>query len=251
MEKRIGQIKRIERPVFRDPLHIGVELNTPEGDADIVLDRVIAGYTDGYQTLPVSLHIPFGDRVSILGANGAGKSTLLKTMCGVQKPLLGTIHIGPSASIGNMLQEHESLPRDVSVIDFLMERCHLEEENAFHLLKLFSILPEERAREPIGNLSPGGRARLLIGLFAAQRKNVLVLDEPTNHLDLEASEALEEVLASFEGTILLVSHDRYFLERIGFDRILLLDHRELRELEDATEYLAQAEERARKLIRLL
>lgn len=251
MEKRIEQIKRVERPVFRDPLHIEVDLDALQGSADINLNDVVAGYPNGYATNPISLHIPFGERVSILGTNGAGKSTLLKTMYGMLKPLTGEVKIGPGVLMGNMLQEHESLPRNVSSIEFLMDRCKLAEESAFHLLKRFSILPEDRAREPIANLSPGARARLLIGLFAEQKKNVLVLDEPTNHLDLEASEALEEVLESFGGTILLVSHDRYFLERIGFDRILLLDHRDLKELDDAKEYLKVAEERAQKLIRSL
>lgn len=251
MEKRIEQIKRIERPTFRDRLHIEVDLEVLHGSADINLDNVVAGYPNGYTTAPISLNIPFGERVNILGTNGAGKSTLLKTMCGILKPLTGEVKPGPGVLMGNMLQEHESLPRNASAIDFLMERCKIEEVNAFQLLNHFSILPKDRAREPIKNLSPGARARLLIGLFAEQKKNVLVLDEPTNHLDLEASEALEEVLANFEGTIILVSHDRYFLERIGFDRILLLNHRELRELDDVEEYLRTAEERAQKLIRSL
>jgi len=251
LEQRIAQTKLIERPVFRDPLKIDVSMHAVEGDADISLVEMVAGYPGGYQTHPISLHIPFGERVSILGTNGAGKSTLLKTMCGVQPPLSGEVRIGSEASIGNMLQEHESLPREASAIEFLMDRCKLEEEHAFNLLRKFSVLPEERARDPIASLSPGARARLLIGLFAAQHRNVLVLDEPTNHLDLEASEALEEVLSTYQGTLLIVSHDRYFLERIGFDRIFLLDDKTLREVDDSAEYLASAEERARKLLRML
>jgi ATP-binding cassette subfamily F protein 3 len=251
LEQRIEQMDRVERPQLRDPLRIDIGTPSQEGKHDIDLSAVVAGYPHGHVVGPVSLMIPFGARLGIMGTNGTGKTTLLKTLTGHTEPLSGSVRIGSDVRIGDMMQEHESLPRHMSPVRFLQDDYGFLEMDAYNLLARFRVTSHERAEEPIATLSPGARARLLIGLFSARQVNVLVLDEPTNHLDLEAAEALEDALVAFRGTIILVSHDRYFIEALGLTSLYELRDGQLNEIPDFSTYLAHAEARTQKLLRLL
>lgn len=250
IEKRIEQMDLVEKPFERDPLRIEVSKNVREGSAEIDLMGVQAGYPGQFTVGPVSLHIPFGTRLGILGMNGVGKSTLLKVITGHTAPLTGSVQIGSGVNMGDMLQEHDTLPRQLSPIEYMQERVGIERSEAYGLLARFGI-PAPQAKEPIGALSPGGRARMLIALFSALGKNVLVLDEPTNHLDLEAMDALEEALGSFEGTLIVVSHDRHFISQANLDTLLEVVDGRLEKIDDWDAYLRAAEERAQRLIRSL
>ena len=212
IEKRIEQIEIVEKPVERNVFRIHLQPKKPGGTRDIILSNVIAGYADdGFKIGPVSLSIPYGSRVVILGLNGSGKTTLLRTISGELSALKGKVSCGNALIIGNLTQEHDNLPREKSIKDFLIRRSGLQVQEAYSLAVKFGFKATE-IDKPILTLSPGGRARLLFALFSALSANVLILDEPTNHLDLEALEALEEVMNHYEGTIILVSHDRRFLE---------------------------------------
>jgi len=250
IEKRVDQMEKVEKPFERDPFEIPLKAEVGLGTLDIRLVDVIAGYSDGFTLGPVSFDARYGSRVGIMGLNGTGKSTLLKTITGQLVARGGTIEIGSGVKIGNMMQEHESLPRDQALLDFLKERVELKDNQVYNQLVRFGF-DQSQAKQPISAMSPGGRARLLLALFSAQSVNVLVLDEPTNHLDLEALEALEETIEAYRGTILLVSHDRYFLEKARLDFTYTLSEGVLTRIPDYKTYVAQAEERASQLLNSL
>lgn len=250
IEKRIEQMNRVEKPAERKPFEIPLDAETNSGTLDVRLSDVVAGYSGTFRIGPLSFEIRYGGRVGIMGLNGAGKSTLLKTITGQMAPLSGKIEIGSGIRIGNMMQEHETLPRERTLLEFLAERAHLSYQDSYAKLSKFGF-DERQIKLPIGNLSPGERAHLLLALFSAQSVNMLVLDEPTNHLDLEALEALEETLKTYRGTVLLVSHDRYFLEKASLDTTYVLSDGLLTRIPDYKTYVESAEEKARKLIKLL
>ena len=250
IEKRIEQMEKVEKPIERDQLDIPITAEVGSGTLDIHLVDVVAGYPNGFTIGPMSFDVRYGSRVGIMGLNGTGKSTLLKTITGQLAAYEGKIKIGSGVKIGNMMQEHESLPRDQVLLEFLKERTRLKDNEIYNKLVKFGF-DQDQAKHPIGTLSPGGRARLLLALFSAQSVNVLILDEPTNHLDLEALDALEETIKDYKGTILLVSHDRYFLEKAQLDSTYVLSEGILSRIPDYKTYVMQAEERASRLLKSL
>lgn len=250
LEKRIERMEKVEKPKERKFFEIPLEAVAESGTLDIRLSDVVTGYPGIFQIGPLSLEVSYGSRVGIMGLNGSGKSTLLKTITGEMKPLEGKVEIGSGIKIGNMMQEHETLPRESTLLEFLSEKADLTSQDSYHKLSKFGF-DERQVKLPISKLSPGGRARLLLALFSAQSVNVLVLDEPTNHLDLEALAALEETLKTYRGTVLLVSHDRYFLEKASLDATYVLSDGVLTRIPDYKIYVKSAEEKAKKLIKLL
>lgn len=248
IEKRIEQMEIVEKPVERDVFRIYLRPTKPEGTRDITLTNVVAGYTaDGFKVGPVSLSIPYGSRVAILGLNGAGKTTLLRTLSGELPALDGKVSRGNALVVGNLTQEHDNLPRDESIKDFLMQQASISVQDVYALTVKFGFEAAEIDKK-IAALSPGGRARLLFALFSALSANALILDEPTNHLDLEALEALEEAVAHYEGTIILVSHDRYFLKKFRPTDVFVLSNGKLVRQESLEAYIANAEREARRSI---
>lgn len=247
IEKRIEQMNKIEKPVERDPLFIPLEAGLRSGSLDIRVRDVVAGYVDGFTVGPVSIDVPFRSRVGIMGLNGSGKSTLLKTITGILLPFQGEVEIGSGIRLGNMMQEHESLPRSETLLGFLVNRASLSQERSYAILARFGFSGQQ-VKLSIETLSPGERARLLLALFLAQSVNVLVLDEPTNYLDLEA---LEESLKSYQVTVLLVSHDRYFLEMAKLDTTYLLSDGMLTKISNYKVYVSDAEVRAEQLLKLI
>lgn len=250
IERRVEQMDKVEKPVERKHFEIPLKAEVDSGTLDVRLTDVVIGYPGVFSIGPLSFEARYGDRIGIMGLNGTGKSTLLKTITDQMSPLSGKVEIGSGVRIGNMMQEHETLPRERTLLEFLVERARLSHQDSFSKLSKFGF-DERQARLPINTLSPGGRARLLLAMFSAQSVNMLVLDEPTNHLDLEALEALEETVKTYRGTILLVSHDRYFLEKTLLDITYVLSDGVLTRIPDYKTYIKIAEERARKLLKLL
>lgn len=249
IEKRIEQMDVVEKPVLRDAFRIHIQPTKPEGSTrDITLTDVVAGYDgDGFKVGPVSLSVPYGSRVVILGLNGTGKTTLLRALSGELPALAGQVSRGNALVVGNLTQEHDNLPRAESIKDFLMRRASIAVQDVYALAVKFGFKATEIDKE-IATLSPGGRARLLFALFSALSANVLILDEPTNHLDLEALEALEEAVAHYEGTIVLVSHDRYFLKRFRPTDTYILSDGKLARQDSFEAYAANAERQAKRLM---
>lgn len=250
IEKRIEQMDKVEKPVERKPFEIALRAEVDFGTLNVRLIDVVAGYSGSFSIGPLSFEARYGDRIGVMGLNGTGKSTLLKTITGQMAPISGKIEIGSGIRVGNMMQEHETLPREHTLLEFLVEKTHLSHQDLFAKLSKFGF-NERQVKLPIGALSPGGRARLLLALFSAQSVNMLVLDEPTNHLDIEALDALEETLKTYQGTIILVSHDRYFLEKASLDVTYVLSEGTLTKIPDYKAYVELAEKKARKLVKLL
>lgn len=251
IEKRIEQMEIVEKPVERDLFRIHLRPTKPEGTRDITLTNVVAGYADdGFKVGPVSLFVPYGSRVVILGLNSSGKTTLLRTLSGELLALDGKVSRGNALVVGNLTQEHDNLPRGESIKDFLRRRSSLSVQEIYTLAVKFGFKALEIDKE-IAVLSPGGRARLLFALFPALSANALFLDEPTNHLDLEVLDALEEAVAHYKGTIVLVSHDRYFLEKFCPTDTYVLSEGKLSRQESFESYVANAEQQAKRLISMI
>ena len=250
-KSRLEQMEGMEKPVERRELTIDIGSEKSGGVKSIELHDVVAGYKNGFQIGPLSLNINFGDRVVLLGDNGAGKSTLLKTILGKIEPLAGEIKIGSATKIADFTQEHENLPKDKTLFDFLSQSENLRTHEVYNLARKYGFA-EGEIKKPLGYFSPGGRARILFALFSVQSVNVLFLDEPTNHLDMEAVEALEGVIKNYKGTIVLISHDRHLLDIINPTTLLLISSDgSIQRQSDLHEYIEQAQKRAERLGRII
>ncbi len=203
------------------------------------LKRLTMGFDDDLLFTDLDLLVRHGERIGLIGANGAGKSVLFKLLIGELTPLDGEVKIGPSTRVGYYAQEHQTLDawRDKSPLDFIRDVSPTSEGAAVAFL-LKMLFTYEQVRLPIGSMSGGERSRLQLAALMLQRPNLLLLDEPTNNLDIPASEALETALEDFDGALVVISHDRYFLDRV-VDQVAELDDGSLREFPGGyTEYLA-------------
>ena len=171
---------------------------------------------------PIGLEIGYGERVAILGANGSGKTTLLRLLLGDLSPNEGKVHRGPSVVIGELDQARGRFASDGTLLDAFLRETGVDMSTARSTLAKFGLGAEHIGRE-VGTLSPGERTRAVLALFVTTGVNCLVLDEPTNHLDLPAIEQLEQALESYDGTLLLVTHDRALLDAITISREIRLD----------------------------
>src|SRR5436190_4464052 len=215
MAKRVERAKQesVDRPILiRDKIKLNLDA---ERSGKIVLDVKGLGKSYDERVLfePFDLTILYGERVGIVGANGSGKTTLLKTMMEMLPADSGSVKIGASVVVGYYAQEQETLPFDSTPLDFIRRIKPMNEPQAIAFLSglLFSY---EDIRTPIRRLSGGEKSRLQIARLVLTDANFLLLDEPTNNLDITSVEVLEAALQEFEGTILTVSHDRYFLDKI-------------------------------------
>ena len=179
--------------------------------------------------MDANLMIRHGERVGLIGGNGAGKTVLLKLALGELQPTLGEVKVGPSVRIGYYSQEHQTLDDwlDKTPLDLIRSSQNSSEATAVNFL-LRMAFSYEQARQPVGSLSGGERSRLQLALVMLRQPNLLLLDEPTNNLDIASVEVLEDALDDFVGTVVIVSHDRYFLDQT-VDRLVELRDGELRE----------------------
>ncbi len=217
MESRIARLDEVDEP--RKEWQLQFTIGKAPRSSAVVATLSDATFEQGSFTLgPVSMQVSGGDRIGITGPNGAGKSTLLRALLGAQEPTTGTASLGASVAVGEVDQARavftgpESLE---SVFAGLVP--DLPPAEARTLLAKFGLKADHVSRA-VDDLSPGERTRAGLALLQARGVNVLVLDEPTNHLDLAAIEQLEEALESYDGTLLLVTHDRRMLETVRLDR---------------------------------
>jgi ATP-binding cassette subfamily F protein 3 len=155
-----------------------------------------------------------GQRTGLVGPNGAGKSVLFRLILGEEAASAGQITLGPSVQIGYYAQEHQTLDYNQTLIETVRYAGEMSEPRAVAFLGRF-LFNYEQARGKVGNLSGGERSRLQMALLMLSGANFLLLDEPTNNLDISSAEVLEEALTEFQGTVLVISHDRYFLDRVA------------------------------------
>jgi ATP-binding cassette subfamily F protein 3 len=215
MAKRVERAKQesVDRPILiRDKIKVNLDADR---SGKIVLD--VKGLSKSFDERvlfgPFDLTILYGERVGIVGANGSGKTTLLKTMMELIPADSGSVKIGASVVVGYYAQEQETLPFDSTPLDFVRRIKPMNETQTISFLRglLFSY---EDIHTPIRRLSGGEKSRLQIARLMLTDANFLLLDEPTNNLDIASVEVLEAALEEFEGTILTVSHDRYYLDKI-------------------------------------
>ncbi|SFR74141.1 ATPase components of ABC transporters with duplicated ATPase domains [Agromyces sp. CF514] len=217
MESRIARLDEVEEP--RKEWKLEFTIGHAPRSSSVVATLAAASVTRGDFTLgPVSLQVQAGDRIGITGPNGAGKSTLLGLLLGRIEPDEGRASLGSSVAIGEIDQARSQLAGRMPLADaFETLVPDLASGEVRTLLAKFGLKADHVLR-PVDDLSPGERTRAGMALLQARGVNVLVLDEPTNHLDLPAIEQLEQALESYDGTLLLVTHDRRMLEHVNLDR---------------------------------
>jgi ATP-binding cassette subfamily F protein 3 len=232
-------MEKVERPVFeRRKMALALRSGARGGDRVIEL----RGVDFDPVLIDVSLTVMRGERVGIVGPNGAGKTVLARLLSGDLAPTEGERWAGPSIVVDFLTQTADELPDDLTPIEVVRAAKPVDEGEAVAMLVKF-LFDYEQLRRPIAAMSGGERTRLRCLLLMLSRANCLVLDEPTNHLDIPAVETLEAALETYDGTVIAVSHDRYFLERIA-DRIVEVRDGDVRSYEGGF----SARERARSVV---
>jgi len=220
IEARIEKIlteERIERP--RTSYQMKLEFGQPVNLSKDVLttEDLSVGYPGHTPLLEnLNLYIRAGQRIALTGENGTGKTTLLRTITGALAPLAGSLKLGQTIKLGYMTQEQEALDASRSALEIVQRLTFFNETEARRFLHLFLFSGDDPLR-PSGELSYGERARLQLALLVAQGCSFLVLDEPINHLDIPSRMRFEQALTQFNGSILVVVHDRYFIDQFATD----------------------------------
>ncbi|MCU1497883.1 MAG: Methionine transporter ATP-binding protein [Acidimicrobiales bacterium] len=217
-ERAMERLETVDKPW--EGWELRFEIGAAKRSGDVVSSLRGAEVQRGaFRLGPVDLEIGWAERVAILGENGAGKSTLLDAVLGRAELVGGQAHLGPGVVIGELNQRRDRFSTERALLDVVMDAVDQPRNEVQSLLAKFG-LGAEHVRRPSELLSPGERTRANLALFMAQGVNCLVLDEPTNHLDLVAIEQLEQALDRYVGTLLLITHDRQFLERVRLTRRL-------------------------------
>jgi len=219
MEKRIEKMEKVEKPQLEQPkMGLSFSEGSRSGKDVIRIRELRKAFGNHVIFENANFHVRYGERVGILGKNGSGKSTLIKMILGNIQADGGEIMLGPSVRIGYLAQEIAFENADATVLQTIMEGCGMSEGQARGILAKFLFFKEDVMKKVI-NLSGGEKARLRLCQLMLEDINCLLLDEPTNHLDINSREMLEDALWDFEGTLVFISHDRYFINKMA-DRVV-------------------------------
>ena len=218
-QRQIDRMEKVERPVLeRRRMALSFRPRMRGGAIAIRLDGAGVSLSGRRIVRDADLVIPNGERIGIIGPNGAGKTVLLSLLTGEREPDRGTVWVGPSIERGRYAQHHETLDQRRTPVETLRAVRPMTEGEAVAKLMKF-LIPYASAHLPIAKLSGGEKSRMQLACLMYSSANCLLLDEPTNNLDIASAEVLEQALDEFTGTVIVVSHDRYFLDRIA-DRIV-------------------------------
>jgi ATP-binding cassette, subfamily F, member 3 len=241
IQGRLDRMEKIERPVL-ERKRMGLQLNGWRGSNKVLEVRSLRkSFSNRYVQNAVLEGLDFlvwhGERVGLIGPNGAGKSVLLRLVLGIEQPDEGEIILGPSVKVGYYSQEHETLDFEMTPLEAVRYAGAMSESHAVAFLMRY-LFTYRQVSQKIADLSGGERSRLQLALLVLSGANFLLLDEPTNNLDIASAEVLENALQDFEGTVLVISHDRYFLDRT-VERLLVLEQGRLSEFQGGySEYAA-------------
>jgi ATP-binding cassette subfamily F protein 3 len=225
MQKRLDKMDKVEKPVL-ERRRMDLRLNGWRGSNKVLeLEGISKSFGERCIFKRINETIWHGERVGLIGPNGSGKSVFVRMLLGQEKPDGGEIKIGPSVSIGHYAQEYETLDLEQTPLDAVRYAGRMSESNATALLLRY-LFTYQQVSQKIGELSGGERSRLQLALVVLSGANFLLLDEPTNNLDIASAEVLEGALEDFVGTVLVISHDRYFLDRT-VERLLAIENGEL------------------------
>lgn len=213
--KALEKMELVDPPKHKSKVRIKFDSARPSGKEVLILKDLAVGYPDKTMLKDISFQINKGDRVAIIGQNGIGKSTLLKTVMKQLPVKSGVIKYGASLDIGYYDQELQGIDYSKTVIDTIWDRHKdMNEKDIRSILASFLFTAKDIDKQ-VSQLSGGQRARLTLTVLSMEHNNFLLMDEPTNHLDLDAKEVLEKALADYDGTLLFVSHDRYFINELA------------------------------------
>jgi len=244
---RLERLKKssdlIKRPETRKAMRFNLSAQPRSGDIVLRARNLLVGYQDDRKPLLAcdQLFLYRNQRVAIWGPNGAGKSTFLKTVLGQLPPLGGDIELGASVRVGYYAQAHEMLDPNDSVLNAILKVQSMPLPKARGLLGSY-LFSGDMIEKPINTLSGGERGRVALAVLSLEGANVLLLDEPTNHLDLDSQEVLQDALADFEGTLLLVTHDRYLVDALATHVWAIEGNRLVAYEGNYSEFIAQREE---------
>ena len=227
-EKRLEKIERLEKPQEENQVRFRFETRRRTGDDVLITEGLSKGFGERTLFRDLKMHVRAGDRIALIGDNGTGKSTLLKCLTGEEKPDAGAVRWGTGVDLGYYDQHQAGLHEQKTVLDEVWDRFpRMEQYEVRGALGLFLFTGDD-VFAPVSTLSGGEKGRVALTELMLRKDNVLLLDEPTNHLDMDSREVLEEALSGFPGTIIAVSHDRYFINRFA-DRVWVLDGQEIKE----------------------
>lgn len=223
--KQLEKMERLDRPQGKEKsAHFLFAIDKPSGNVVLQVEDAAIGYQDGeVLSQPIDLDIRRKDAIALVGPNGIGKSTLLKSLIGTLPFLKGETHLGANVTIGYYDQGQAELNTNKTILKELWDEHPTTPEVEIRSVLGGFLFSGEDVEKPIGLLSGGEKARVALAKLAMNRENFLILDEPTNHLDIDNKEVLENALIDYEGTLLFVSHDRYFINRIA-TKVVELSH---------------------------
>ncbi|SEQ80985.1 ATP-binding cassette, subfamily F, member 3 [Virgibacillus subterraneus] len=213
--KQLEKMDKLDKPKGDESsASFSFQINRRSGNDVLKIDDLSFQYDETPIFSNLKIHVNRGERIALVGPNGVGKTTLLKTILGQIKPTSGTIHVGTNVQIGYYDQEQQTLSSSKTVLDELWDEYPSVDEKDIRTVLGNFLFSGDDVLQSVRSLSGGEKARLSLAKLMMQQANFLVLDEPTNHLDIDSKEVLEAALMEFPGTIIFVSHDRYFINKI-------------------------------------
>ncbi len=241
-QSQLDRMERMDAPVQHEEFELRLPPATECADRVLIMEDLTIGYGEKVLAKGINLTLRRGEKVALLGANGTGKTTLLRTILGEIPPLKGRAKIGNRVQIGYFSQSYERLnPKQTLMENFLSEYGFTDEHTRAMLGGM--LFHGDDVFKEIGTLSGGQKARLVLLKLVLDGANCLVLDEPTNHLDIMARETVEATLTAFDGSVLVVSHDRYFVNEVA-DRIWEIDDGQVKDYKGNYDYYLEEQEKA-------
>ena len=241
-QSQLNRLERIEGPERIEEFELRLPPAPESAERVLVLEELSVGYGENVLLKGIDLVLRKGEKTALLGPNGAGKTTMLKTILGELSPLAGKAKIGNRVQIGYFSQSYERLDPNQTLLDNFLTEYGYTTEHTRSLLGGMLFHGDDVFKE-IGTLSGGQKARLVLLKLVLDGANLLILDEPTNHLDIAAREAVEAALEAFDGTVLVVSHDRYFINEVA-SRIWEIDNQQVNDYKG--NYSFYVEEKAKR-----